>query len=221
MNQLEQTVGRIVARLEVTNSVRESTLAESRRIIQHASKVIRAAHRADYALAERILGETRDLVRNLNQHTRDHPLIYAAGYVHDAQKEFAEACLTLAMVCGDPLPTPEELEVRDAAYLNGLGEAIGEMRRHALDLIRQNRLERAQTILEIMEEVYGLLVTVDFPHAITGNLRRTTDMVRGVLERTRGDITTTMKQQELREALAQLESRIARERGTENGTDTV
>ncbi len=208
LSDLELIVEEITARLETTNAVREATLARSRRIIQHASKAIRAAHRAEYVQAEAILDEARALVHTLNQTTRDHPLIYAAGYVHDAEKEFAEACLTLALVRDAPLPLPQSLAVRDAAYLNGLGEAIGEMRRHSLDLIRQNRLVRAQEILQVMEDVYTLLVTVDFPHAITGNLRRTTDMVRGVLERTRGDITSAMKQQELRDALAQFESRV-------------
>jgi len=208
VNQLDQIVGQIFSRLEETNAVREATLANSRRIIQHAAKAIRAAHRAEYTKAEAIVGDARALVRTLHQNIRDHPLIYAAGYVNDAEKEFAEACLTLAMVRGDTLPSPESLDVRDAAYLNGLGEAVGEMRRHSLDLIRQNRLDRAEEILQVMEDVYALLVTVDFPHAITGNLRRTTDMVRGVVERTRGDITSALKQQELREALIQFESRI-------------
>lgn len=208
MDNLETIVEGVVARLEETNRVREETLVASRRIIQHAAKAIRAAHRAEFEQAETILEEVRQLVRELGTRTSAHPLIYAAGYVHDAEKEFAEACLTLAMIRGDPLPGPAALEVRDSAYLNGLGEAVGEMRRHALDLIRRGHLDRAEAILAVMEDVYGLLVTVDFPHAITGNIRRTTDMVRGVVERTRGDITSTIKQQELRHALARFEERI-------------
>jgi len=209
VDHLEQIVERITSHLEEVNRVREETLVDSRHIIQHSAKAIRAAHRGEFELAEAVLAEARALVVALSRRTRGHPLIYAAGYVHDAEKEYAEACLTLAMIRSDALPEPESLGVREAAYLNGLGEAVGEMRRHALDLIRRGELSRAGEILGVMEDVYGLLVTVDFPHAITGNLRRTTDMVRGVLERTRGDITSALKQQELQQALARFEARIA------------
>jgi translin len=131
-----------------------------------------------------------------------HPGIYWAGYVQDAQKEYAEANITYAVIFGDEIPAANELNVEPAAYLNGLGEAAGEMRRYILDIIRHGQIEKCERVLGIMEDIYSLLVTVDYPDAITDGLRRTTDMVRGVLERTRGDVTFALQQRQLTSALS-------------------
>jgi translin len=140
----------------------------------------------------------------------DHSDLESAGYAQDAQKEYAEALLTRALLLGAELPPPEDLGVDDAAWLNGLGEAAGEMRRAALDAIRAGDLPAAEAILGRMDEIYDLLVTVDFPSAITRNLKRTNDMVRGVTERTRGDLTVAARQESLERALARLEAETAR-----------
>ncbi len=138
----------------------------------------------------------------------DYADLYHAGYTQDALKEFAEASITYALVTDHPLPDPDELGVEYAAYLNGLGEAAGELRRHVLDLIRHGELERGEEILSMMDDIYGVLVTIDFPNAVTGGLRRTTDMVRGVLERTRGDLTMSLRQEKLQQALRNFEEKV-------------
>ena len=140
----------------------------------------------------------------------DHPDILSAGYTRDALKELAEAHITRALMYDEPLPTPEELDVDDAPWLNGLGEAVGEMRRHALDLIRRGDVDEAERVLNVMQEVYAVLSTIDFPSAITGNLRRTNDMVRGVTERTRGDLTTAVRQEQMKQALRDFEESVGR-----------
>jgi len=134
--------------------------------------------------------------------------IYEAGYVQDALKEYAEASITYALLADQPLPSPGELRIDYPAYLNGLAEAMGEMRRATLDLMRRGELEKGEALLKIMDEVYGILVTVDYPDAITRGLRRTTDMVRGVLERTRGDLTMAVRQQRLETTLKEFEDRF-------------
>jgi len=138
----------------------------------------------------------------------DYADLYYAGYTQDALKELAEANITYALITDRPLPDPDELGVEYAAYLNGLGEAAGELRRHVLDLIRHGELERGEEILSMMDDIYGVLVTIDFPNAITGGLRRTTDMVRGVLERTRGDLTMSLRQEKLQQALRDFEEKV-------------
>ncbi|MEX1158605.1 MAG: haloacid dehalogenase, partial [Thermomicrobiales bacterium] len=135
--------------------------------------------------------------------------IYWSGYVQDAQKEYAEANIVLGIISGRGVPSPEDLSVENAVYLNGLGEAAGELRRYVLDSLRRWKPERAETLLVAMDDIYGLLVTVDYPDAITGGLRRTTDMVRGVLERTRGDLTVALQNRSLLEALERAEARAA------------
>ena len=130
-----------------------------------------------------------------------HPDVRHGGYLHDAKKEFAEAHLTLAFVRGDPLPSAATIGVEIPAYLNGMAEAASELRRHTLDCLRADRLARAEELLAVMDEVYALLVTVDYPDAVTGGLRRTTDALRGVIERTRGDLTNALVAQRLRVAI--------------------
>jgi translin len=129
------------------------------------------------------------------------PSLAASGPLHDAAKEYAEARLTAAMVDGSPLPAPTELGVPAAAWLNGLAEAASELRRHILDRLRGGDLSRGEALLAVMDEAYGLLVTMDYPDAVSGGLRRTTDALRAVLERTRSDLTTTLLQSRLQAAI--------------------
>jgi translin len=203
MSDIQQTVETIVSRLDQKNKARDKALAESRLIIRNASMSIRATHRNEYEQAALLLEEGRRKVQTLKQDVAVFPDIYWAGYVQDAQKEYGEARLTYALVRGEALPSPEELGIEDAPYLNALGEAASELRRYILDLIRHGSQEsqRCEVLLDRMEEVYSLLVTIDYPDVLTGGLRRTTDLVRGVLERTRGDLTLTMRLQQLESAL--------------------
>jgi translin len=201
MSELDTIAQKIRSALEAKNAAREQALTASRKVIQHSALTIRAAHRAEFAEAERLLALAREAARQMRAGTRVYPELYYAGYVQDALKEFAEASIVSALVQSQPLPDPDTLEVDYAAYLNGMGEAAGELRRHALDLIRQGRAHEAEAALQWMEDIFSVLVTVDFPDAITGGLRRTADMVRGVLERTRGDVTLMIKQDELMAAM--------------------
>lgn len=196
----------ILARLDAKNGCREAVLAQSRHAVQHAARAIRAAHRADWDEAEAILAGGGEIMQAMQAAARGHADLQSAGYMLDAQKELAEAHLTLALLRDRPLPGPEQLGVADAAWLNGLGEAAGELRRAALDAIRLGRIADAEALLERMQEIHTYLSTVDYPAAITLNLKRTNDMVRGVTERTRGDLTVAVGQAELKAALARVEA---------------
>jgi translin len=197
MTELDTIAQKIMNALEAKNAAREQALTASRKVIQHSALTIRAAHRAEFDEAARLLAQARVAAQRMREGTQAYPDLYFSGYVQDALKEFSEASIVSALVQGHPLPDPDVLEVDYAAYLNGMGEAAGELRRHALDLIRQGKPREAEQTLQWMEDIFSVLVTVDFPDAITGGLRRTADMVRGVLERTRGDVTMTIKQEEL------------------------
>ncbi len=185
------------------NAARERALSSSRATIRNCAHSIRASHRGDLPDALELLRAAGEMVTATRTDLiSSHPGIYWAGYVQDAQKEYAEANITYAVIADKPIPSADELQVEPAAYLNGLGEAAGEMRRYVLDIIRHGESEKCERVLDIMEDIYSLLVTVDFPDAITDGLRRTTDLVRGVLERTRGDITFAIQQHRLTEALS-------------------
>jgi translin len=201
----------IIGRLEGINAARERALAETRQIVRLSANAIRAVHRDDFDGARDLLEQARALQDALARDLAAFPNIYWSGYVQDAQKEFAEARITLGVISGSGLPEPGDLNVEDAVFLNGLGEAAGELRRYALDAMRRGDLARAESNLAIMDEIYGVLVSVDYPDAVTGGLRRTTDMVRGVLERTRGDITFALQQRALTQALNQTQALLARD----------
>lgn len=191
------------------NAAREAALGRCREAIRHSANAIRAVHRADFGLAEELAGKAEQLLREAREALAGHPDIFFAGFVHDAQKEYAEARLTLAVIRGSgSLPRPHELEVELQAYLNGLGETVGELRRHLLDRLREGEIEHCEATLDIMDEIYGILVTFDYPDAMTGGLRRTTDNVRGILERTRGDLTIAVRQRDLEKTLSDFEKRL-------------
>lgn len=195
-----------IGRLEAVNAARERALSETRQVVRLSANAIRAIHRGEFDTARELLDDAQTILGALITELESQPKIYWSGYVQDAQKEFAEACITLAIIEGSQLPDPSALQVDDAVYLNGLAESAGELRRHVLDMIRRDELPRAEEMLGVMDDIYGLLVTVDYPDAVTSGLRRSTDMVRGVLERTRGDLTMSNQQRELTEALRRAES---------------
>ncbi len=208
-DNLDELVSKIRARLDSVNAQRDQTLVWSREIIRYSANSIRATHRGEFDEARKLLGEAKASILKVAETAQEHAAIYFAGYVNDCQKEYAEANITLALAQGNPLPDPDELGVEYPAYLNGLGEAIGEMRRSALDRIREADVERAEQILKVMDDVYYVLVTLDYPDAVTMGLRRTTDMVRGVTEKTRGDLTNAIRQQQLEQALARTSDKLS------------
>jgi translin len=194
--------------LSSKDAAREKALRASRDAVRHCADAIRAVHRGEYDEAKKGLSSARKLLKELDETLKEHQEFLYTGFVYTAQKEYAEGCATLDLISEDTLPDPDELGVGYAAYLNGLGETIGELRRHILDTIRKGDIARCEELLAAMDDIYGVLVTMDFPDAMTGGLRRTTDSVRGILERTRGDLTIAVRQRELEEKLANLEKKL-------------
>lgn len=206
---LDAIAERIRERMSAKHQAREQALPLARESIRFSANAIRAIHRGDTETAYRLLGESGERVGAAAQALDSYPDVLHAGFVHDAQKEFAEASLTISLVLGRPLIGPEELNVSDAAWLNGMGEAVGEMRRFLLDSLRGGDIDRCERLLTSMDDLYSVLVTIDFPDAITSGLRRTTDVARGIIEKTRGDLTVAARQEQLERRMAALQDAIA------------
>jgi len=206
---LEEIIERISADLTQKDQVRTRTLERSRSLIRFCANSIRATHRQEYDLARSLLQDARASANQMCADARAYPDVYYSGYLQDALKELAEAAITLALIVQDPLPDPESMGIDYPAYLNGLGEAMGELRRFALDSMRRDEIVEAERLLQVMDDVYSHLATIDFPDAMTGGLRRTTDMVRGVIERTRGDLTTAVREEKLQASLRAFEERLS------------
>ncbi|MDD5748486.1 MAG: haloacid dehalogenase [Actinomycetota bacterium] len=197
--------------LESENHAREEGLTLCRESIRFSANAIRAIHRDNDEEARILLENSKEKLKRAQQVLSPYPRIYYAGFLQDSEKEYAEAQATIAMIEDNPVPLPEEIGVDIAPFLNGLGEAAAEIRRHILDLIRQDHLERGEEFLEKMDDIFYLLTSVDFPDALTDKLRRTTDMLRSVLERTRGDLTEAICRQSLGKRIAELENNLRKE----------
>ncbi len=175
------------------HAARERALPKSRTAIRYCANCIRATHRQEYDVAAELLGQASALLAEMEEDLREHNDIFYAGFVQDAQKEYAEAATFMALTQNRPLPLAPDLSIDWAPYLNGLGETVGELRRYVLDQLRQSKFDNCEIYLRYMDDIYALLITIDFPDAITGGLRRTTDAARGILEKTRGDLTIAVR----------------------------
>jgi translin len=195
-------------RFDATSQAREKGLRSSRQAIRECANSIRATHRSELELAEELMGAARRSLDAAQEAMEPFPAIYYAGFLQDAEKEYAEARATFALINNKELPTPEDLRIGDAPYLNGLAEAIGELRRHALDIMRQGNLKRGEELLEAMDDIYYVLVSMDYPDAMTGGLRRSTDVARSIMERTRGDLSLTLIQRGLTDTIAEHRARL-------------
>jgi translin len=196
-DNLESIASQIREGLSAKDAAREKVLPLCREVIRHCGNAIRAVHRQEFDQAKGLLASARNRLAEAESGISDCEELGYAGFVRDARKEFAEGSITLALVTGKRLPSPDELGIDAASYLNGLGEAVGELRRYLLDSMRRGNLSQGEELLSAMDDIYNTLVSMDFPDAITGGLRHTTDMVRGVLERTRSDLTLAMEQKRL------------------------
>jgi len=186
------------------DEAREKALRSCRQVIRYSADAIRAVHRRDHGKAKQLLDSANELLKELSRDLARHGKLLHSGFIHDAQKEFAEGCITLALIAGKDLPKPKALGVSNAAYLDGLGESAGELRRYILDSLRRDDFSRCEELLTIMDEIYGILITMDFPELLAHGLRRTTDAVRGIVERTRGDLTVSLRQKNLETKLNDL-----------------
>jgi len=208
MENLENIAERIRESFEVRTQARDHALAQTRTLTRYSANAIRAVHRNERQIVKENLDKARQLVEKLHTNLKDYPDLYHAGYTQDALKEYAEANIVYALIKNSDLPDPEELGLEPATYLKGLAEAVGELRRRCLDILRHGHSKEAERLLQHMDDIYAVLVTMDFPDAITGGLRRLTDIARSLTERTRGDMMISVRQEQLETNLKRLEGRL-------------
>ncbi|MCX7687529.1 MAG: hypothetical protein N2045_06105 [Fimbriimonadales bacterium] len=202
MNHWSEIAERLRQQMEESHQAREAGLQHCRRAVQLCARAIRSLHRREFEACRDLLSQAHAEIQQARERLRPYPEVYYAGFLHDAEKEYVEGEVLYAIVLGNALPEPEELEVGIPAYLNGMAEAASECRRYVLDLLRAGEITHAETLLQVMDEIYDELITFDYPDALTGGLRRTCDALRAVLERTRADLTLTATQKQLENALA-------------------
>ncbi len=208
MPNLNEISEHLLSELEVRNQARDAALSQARVLTRNAAHAIRAIHRLEPETASALLAEARTILENLKVSLQPFPELFFSGYVQDAIKEFAEASITCALVLNQELPDAQTLGVQPAAYLNGLAETIGELRRRCMDVLRQGYSPEAERLLEWMDEIYLLLVSVDYPDAITNGLRRQTDIARSLVERTRSDLTLSLRDEQVIQALNRMHDRL-------------
>jgi len=209
MSDTIDSIGReAIEHLALKHAARERALPKSRATIRFCANSIRATHRQEFGTAEELITKAAALLAEMEEDLHNHPDIYFAGFVQDAQKEYAEAVTFVAFTRHRPLLTAANLSIGWAAYLNGLGEAVGELRRYVLDQLRHDKFDECEIFLRYMDDIYALLTSIDYPDAITSGLRRTTDATRGILEKTRGDLTTAVSQAHLQRSMLALQQEL-------------
>jgi len=208
MHKLEQITDGIRKVFDARTSARDLALAQARQLTRACSLAIRAVHRDEYDVMNEHLQEATKLADTLRASLTNFPDLFYAGYTQDALKEFVEANVTCALIRNEPLQTPEQLIVEPATFLNGLAEVVGELRRRILDILRHGYSQEAERLLGYMDEIYSVLVTMDYPDAITNGLRRQTDLARSIIEKTRGDITFSLRGEHLTQAISQLSAQL-------------
>ena len=211
MERLETIAEQIHQAFEARTNARDEVLSQARTLTRYCANAIRAVHRDEFDVARENLEQASSIASSFQTDLVEYPDLYYAGYTQDALKEYAEANIVYALVIDKELPSPQELGLENAAYLNGLAEAVGEFRRRCLDILRQGYSKDAERLLNHMDDIYAILITMDYPNAITGGIRRQTDIVRGITERTRGDLTLSLRQEHLEQTMQRLESRLKQE----------
>jgi translin len=208
MDRLEEIAENIHQAFEARSNTRDKALSQARTLTRYCADTIRAVHRNEFDLAKKHLDQASNLAKSLYSDLEDYPDLYYAGYTQDALKEYSEASIVYSLVNNKELPSPQDLGLENATYLNGLAEAVGEFRRRCLDILRQGYSKDAEQLLQHMDDIYSVLITMDYPNAITGGIRRQTDIARSIIERTRGDLTLSLRQEHLEKSMQRLEGKI-------------
>jgi translin len=208
MQKLEKIAEQIRQTFDTLTGARDQALTHARALTRACALSIRAVHRDEIDVMQAHLDEASQLAKALRVGLADFPALYFAGYTQDSLKEFAEASIACALIRHKPLPTPEELNLPPHTYLNGLAESVGEMRRRCLDMLRQDNSAEAELLLGHMDDIFSILVTMDYPDAITNGLRRQTDIIRAIIERTRGDVTFSLRGEKLEHSIARLSEQL-------------
>lgn len=208
MNRLDEIGEELRVQFELQNSLRERAITLARELTRYCANTIRALHRQEWDSAKARLQEVRAAADEIRHLLADQPELYYAGYTQDSLKEYVETFLAYALIRNEPPPSPQDLEVTPSTYINGLAEACTELRRRILDVLRHDQHEEAERLLEVMDNIFILLMTMDYPDALTGGLRRRTDTIRSTLEKTRGDLTLSLRQQILQDAIHALSQKL-------------
>ena len=215
MDNFDKLADRIREAFESKNKIRDEALTQSRNLTRHAARAIRAIHRDDADLANEHLREADQLATALREGLSANPDLYFSGYAQDALKEYCEAHLTVSVILEQELPSPEDLQVEYATYLNGLSEVVGELRRRIMDIMREGHSAEVERLLDVMDDIYAQLVTMDYPDALTYGLRRRTDIARSIVERTQADVTISYRQQQLEKRLTALSDQLLQSEGSD------
>lgn len=208
MEKLAIIADEIHQTFEARTNARDKALSQARTLTRYCANAIRSVHRNEFTDAEGQLDSAARIVESLQTELEPYPDLYFAGYTQDALKEYAEASIVYSVINEKELPTPRELNLEDSSYLNGLAEAVGEFRRRCLDILRLGYSQEAERLLQQMDDIFAVLITMDYPNAITGGIRRQTDIARSIIERTRGDITLSLRQEHLEQSMAKLEQKL-------------
>jgi translin len=199
---LEPILEPIMEEIESDDEIREKALPLSRKAVRTCSQSIKASHRGDFEKAHSLIQEAHAIIEKGQEIMAESDFVSKSNIMRQAHQELAEAANVLSLLKDGTYTPPEKYDIELRSYLTGLGDTVGELRRAILDSLREDEVDYAESLLEFMEEILEELNSFDFPNALIPNLRRKCDVARSLIEKTRGDITSAVRQKMIVDELA-------------------
>ena len=196
MNNLEDIISKIQVYIDDKDSIRETSLKYARTVIIHCRKAIQLIHQHKMQQAEELIKKASATLAELYDVTKDHADLSKAGYVENAAQEFVEAQCFYNILHHEALPDPDAIQTTYTAYLMGLCDVVGELRRKALDMVLAGEQKDAQQYLVIMEDIYAAILRFDYPSSLIP-IKRKQDIARNLIEKTRGELAVASCEQRI------------------------
>jgi len=203
--KLSEVLGRAQEEIREAYEQKNELMRAVRRTTKLAKRAIFSIHKGELDEARKLLDEAKKELAEMRAFLNARPGVASINVLGPAFQEYSEAEVLLAIVSGSDIPGPDELGVPPSDFLLGLADVVGELRRRALDALKSGRFREAEACLELMEEIYMELISLDEAQAILSELRRKCDIARRLIEATRGDISVEARRLSLEKALGRLE----------------
>ncbi len=211
MSSLKALLEEVKRELTTKEEIREEVHDKMRKATSLSKQAILLSHQKRLDEANVQLEKAKELISSLKATAKDYPAIIYGGMFSAALQEYSEACIFVNLIEQAKFVTPREIDVPPVDYVLGLADVVGELRRLALDALREGNVEKGEQSLHIMDEIYVELEAMDEAYMLVSGLRRKNDVSRRIIEATRGDITQEVRRKALEDHIKRLEKLLEKQ----------